>query len=266
MLDQAIISMTQRLPNNWYGLRLAICLRRVVTMRMAKNDGIDVERWGAKMRLYPHQNICEKTALFTPQMYDTDERTELEHEVKAAIDTNRSFSFIDIGANVGLYSLFVASLAAHHANISAVEPEAISVARLRFNVSQNPWRITVKPVALGDHKGFAAIEFNNKNRGGTRTRKPVPSDIGNIVPCMSLIDVLTEEQVTAIDAMKIDVEGSEDSILLPFFREAPSSLWPRLIIAELWTDVVLTELQTRGYGVIRRTRSNYILRLTSPAA
>jgi hypothetical protein len=47
-----------------------------------------------------------------------------------------------------------------------------------------------------------------------------------------LVDTLAQEQVQTIDALKIDVEGAEDSILMPFFLTAPHSLWPGFIVIE----------------------------------
>ena len=67
-LDRTVIAATSRLPDNWLGLRVAIGLRRLVTMRIPDDNGLDVVRWGLRMRLHPRRNGCEKGALFTPQM------------------------------------------------------------------------------------------------------------------------------------------------------------------------------------------------------
>ena len=47
-----------------------------------------------------------------------------------------------------------------------------------------------------------------------------------------LLEVLIQESITRIDALKIDVEGAEERILIPFFNEAEKSLWPKLLIIE----------------------------------
>ncbi len=83
--DRAVIALTSRLPDNWLGLRLAIVLRRLVTMRLAYPDGaLDVVRWGVRLRLHPRDNGCEKNLLFTPQMYEPAERAELAAEIDRA--------------------------------------------------------------------------------------------------------------------------------------------------------------------------------------
>ena len=45
------------------------------------------------------------------------------------------------------------------------------------------------------------------------------------VEAKPLTQVLAEQGVDRIDALKIDVEGVEDRILLPFFKSAPESLF-----------------------------------------
>ena len=52
------------------------------------------------------------------------------------------------------------------------------------------------------------------------------------VRAKALLSLTGEENLTRIDAMKLDVEGAEDLILEPFFAQAPQSLWPRLLLIE----------------------------------
>ena len=66
------------------------------------------------------------------------------------------------------------------------------------------------------------LEIDPRDRGGTRTRPLQDSgvaDAGIQVECKTLAQVLAQENVQAIDALKIDVEGAEDAILLPFFKD-----------------------------------------------
>src|ERR1700724_1042288 len=130
-VGDVVIALASRLPDNWLGLRLAIALRRLVTMRLAYPDGaLDVIRWGLRLRLHPRDNGCEKNLLFTPQMYEPAERAALENDIARAKGQPRRFTFVDIGANVGLFSLFVASRAGQHASILAIEPERGNLRRL----------------------------------------------------------------------------------------------------------------------------------------
>ncbi|MGP0093953.1 MAG: FkbM family methyltransferase [Xanthobacteraceae bacterium] len=268
-LDRAVIAATSRMPNNWLGLRMAILLRRIVTSRL-NGRGIDVTRWGMNLRLHPGDNGCEKNLLFTPQMYEPVELAELAAEIRRAYTQRRPFVFVDIGANVGLFSLFVASHRECALTIIAVEPEPGNVGRLLFNVGANaPLPICVKPIALGRSAGRARVRLDRRDRGGTTTETLASegADSANSVSCMPLTDVLLEERLEGIDALKIDTEGAEDAILVPFFRDAPASLWPRMIIIEdsgpRWSVDLLALLLKRGYIVSARSKQNLVLRRTA---
>ena len=263
-LDSGVMAATSHMPNNWLGLRLAIGLRRIVTMRMEDDGGFDVERWGMRMRLHPRRNGCEKGVLFTPQMFEVPEKAELFAEIDKAKAESRDFMFVDIGANVGMFSLLVASYAGARADILAFEPEPQNLTRLRFNAAANPdLRIPILPIALGAAPGKVTLEVGESDRGGTRVIAGQTAG-GVTVECRPLADVLPEHNVTRIDALKIDVEGSEDEILTAFFKQADQALWPHLIVIEDASDVWLNDLfgflRARGYAVSSRSKLNVMLR------
>jgi FkbM family methyltransferase len=270
-LDRTVLAMTKPLPDTWAGLRLAILLRRAVTMRLPYPDGaLDVERWGLRMRLHPRDNGCEKNLLFTPRMYEPEELAALENDISRVKGQGRHFTFVDIGANVGLFSLFVASRAGQEAHILAIEPEPGNLRRLEFNVGANPGvPITVIPKALSDETGVVAVELDRRDRGGTRTRKidqAAASSETIRVPSQALLDVLAGEGVDAVDALKIDVEGLEDVILAPFYRDAPPQLRPRLVIIEdsrpSWKVDLMSVMRGCGYELVALSRhKNLMLRL-----
>jgi FkbM family methyltransferase len=262
--DRAVIAATSRLPDNWLGLRLAILLRRLVTMRLPA-DALDVERWGLRLRLHPRDNGCEKNLLFTPQMYEPVELGELARGIAVARGDGRPFVFIDVGANVGLFSLFVAAQSGSDARILAIEPESGNFERLQFNLAANPGLpIEPVPLALGEGEGEVVVEINARDRGGTRTRRATAADPVR-VPCRPLLAMLRERGIERIDALKIDVEGAEDKVLAPFFRDAPRSLWPGLILLEdtsvLWGVDLFALLDRCGYRAAARTRLNVVLTL-----
>jgi FkbM family methyltransferase len=267
LFDRAVMALTVRLPDTWAGLKLATALRRLVTMRMDTAGALDVTRWRLRMRLHPRDNGCEKNLLFTPQMYEPPEREELAREI-ARVGT-RPFVFVDIGANVGLFSLYVAATAPA-ARILAIEPEPGNFARLAFNIAANPGvPITPLPLALGDAEGTAEIVLNARDRGGTRLAAGGTQGRGVPVQCRPLLAVLSEAGVTGVDALKIDVEGAEDRVLVPFLRDAPPSLWPRLIVIEdsraEWSTNLFALLEAKGYAVSSRSKQNVMLRRVSPS-
>jgi FkbM family methyltransferase len=264
-LDRAVIAATSALPDTWLGLRLAIGLRRIVTMRLAYADvpALDVERWGLAMRLHPLDNGCEKNLLFTPKMYEPAELAALEQAVAKVKD--RPFVFIDIGANVGLFSLFVAAKATN-ARILAIEPEPGNMARLAFNVASNG-ALPIRPLALalGEDESDVAIALNAHDRGGTRAQPVTDASAVGLtrVRCRPLLSVLREEGLNAIDALKIDIEGMEDRVLAPFLRDAPQHLWPRIILSpdsrHEWRIDLFKLFAEKGYREQVRSKQNVVL-------
>ena len=263
--DRSIISVTERLPDNWPGLRIAIALRRLVLARLRDDRPLDVERWNLRLRLYPCRNGCEKALLFTPQMYERCELSALTTQIDKTKRAGRQFVFIDLGANVGLFSLFVASQAGADAKILAIEPEPENLRRFRFNLAANhPLPITVLDVALGAWADEISLIVNRRDRGGTRVGRSGDEVEGAAVRarCVPLLTALDCCHIGAIDALKIDIEGYEPEVLLPFFRDAPQSLWPNLLIIEDgrsgWSADLFSELQNRGYAQSARSRLNVI--------
>lgn len=199
-------------------------------------------------------------------MYEAAEREELFAEIDKTRAAGRAFQFVDIGANVGLFSLLVASYAGSNTKILAIEPEPENIRRLRFNISANPGiPIRVIALALGERAGIVALEIDQRDKGGTRTRPLAHDERSSInVECRPLLEVLRQEGMSRIDALKIDVEGTEDIILVPFFRDAPESLWPNLIIIEdvrdSWHSDLFSILEERGYTFARRSKLNVMMR------
>ena len=57
----------------WAGRRVAFALR-AIGIRALAGRPLDVDSLGARMRLYPANNVAEKNLLFTPQYFDPQER------------------------------------------------------------------------------------------------------------------------------------------------------------------------------------------------
>lgn len=252
-----IIGWTRSASDSFLGRKLAYALRRI-GLRALDGAPVDIESLGARMRLYPDGNVCEKRVLFTPQYFDATEREMLAARLR------EGFTFIDVGANIGAYSLFVAARAGRGARILAVEPQPEIFARLSFNIAQNPFG-TVKAVAcaLADKPGELTLFIDTANRGESSVRIVNSSTAKPIkVPAMTLLALVQGEGYQRIDAIKLDVEGAEDIILEPFLRDAPESLWPGFVIIEdsrqRWQSDLVGLLKRNGYELIKQTRLNLV--------
>lgn len=266
-LDRLVLAITRSMPDNWLGLRGAMIFRRIV-MATIGDAGIDTTLWGLRLRLYPRGNGCEKNALFTPQMYDVMERRVVAEEIDRCLAGQGSFTFVDIGANVGLHSLFAVAHGGARVRVLAIEPQPGILERLRFNLAANPAvKVEVMPVAVADRERDAILVINASDSGGThldrKSEQAAPDRIA--IPCRPLTDILQDAGIGAIDALKIDVEGAEDIALGPFLRDAPQSLLPRLLLIEdtsgNWTIDLFAMLAKRGYTELARSRHNVALAL-----
>ena len=255
-LARWVIDRTRGLPEGWAGRRLALMLRRLA-MKTLKGLPLDLETFGLRMRLYPYKNVCERRILFTPQYFDADELRILTSRI------TDGFTFIDIGSNVGWYALFVAREAgAVPTRILAVEPQPEIFDRLIYNIRQNP-SCTIKAVdcAVADKTGELTLFLDPLNRGEASLKIVNSSQTDAIrVPAVTMLELLKREGLTRVDAIKLDVEGAEDLVLDPFFRDAPTSLYPSVVIVanvpERWQIDVVKLLKSKGYRQILETKMN----------
>jgi len=255
-LARWVIDRTRGLPEGWAGRRLALMLRRLA-MKSLKGLPLDLETFGVRMRLYPYKNVCERRILFTPQYFDTDELRILSSRIADG------FTFIDIGSNVGWYALSVAREAgAVPTRILAVEPQPEIFDRLIYNIRQNP-SCTIKAVdcAVADKTGELTLFLDPLNRGEASLKIVNSSQTDAIrVPAVTMLELLSREGLTRVDAIKLDVEGAEDLVLDPFFRDAPASLYPSLFVVanvpERWQIDVVKLLKSKGYRQILETKMN----------
>jgi len=253
-----ILAMTRRCAASWGGKRRAFFLRSLA-VKALHGRPLDVEAFGAKMRLYPYNNVCEKRILFTPQYFDPRERDLLQSRI------TEDFIFIDIGANIGGYTLFVAAHAGPRARILAIEPQPEIFERLVYNIRQNRFaNMKALDCAVADVDGEITLFVHGGNRGETSMRI-INSDAVNArmrVPSKSLKTIVLQENFTRIDAIKLDVGGAEDVILEPFLQEMAPALWPKLILMEYsqgpWAVDLDAFLIDRGYREVLRTRSNVV--------
>jgi len=124
-------------------------------------------------------------------------------------------TFIDVGANVGDYTLLAASLVGDSGHVVCFEPEPQNRHWLQRSIDINGYRnIDVFPVALSDSNGQASLYLGET--AGYHTLIPGQSErqAGTItVTTRTLDSYLQELGRERVDMMKIDVEGAELQVL-----------------------------------------------------
>jgi FkbM family methyltransferase len=213
---------------------------------------VDVASLYGLFRVYPTTNLVDSAILLHPN-YNREEINFL----KAGM--SRDGTFVDIGANIGLYSVALGNHLSGGGRVVSIEPNAICCERLRFNLALNGLdRVSVFDVAVGDFFGRGKLRILKNDLAIAQT---VRDDAGGDFEVRPLEAVLEQAGIQRIDALKIDVEGFEKAVLEPFFRSAPSARWPGRICMEHLGEKadILTILRNCDYRLVKNTRNNSLL-------
>ena len=231
--------------------------------RQGADAPVDVTYQGLKLRLHPWTNSIESKILLSSKLREEDELKAIEPYVKGG------GSFVDIGANAGYYSMMAAKMGARR--VASVEPNGDLVEKFRANIAINDFDeiIEVFPVIMGDTEEvkrlYIASDLGNSSL--------IPSDdTENHIDVQQrrLDSVLAESGIDRISALKIDVEGYEDRVLMPFFETASPDQYPSMMVLEVssredWEADVLDWMLNNGYELISQTRGNAMLKRAEPA-
>lgn len=221
----------------------------------------DVVIENLRLRLINRGNYCEKTVLFAPQFFDREEIAWLRSEL------SEGGTFIDIGGNVGLYSLFIAGHLGGKVNIFTVEPDPKLNERMMFNVGENRLAINLVSVALSDYEGEGTLVLSTRESGQNYLNNSPSTSASINVRVTTLLSLCRQMDISAIRAMKIDVEGHEYPILSRFFSDAEKNLWPEAVVIEHVYDkdnIVDYLFDHCGYCIGKRTRRNLLLKRMMP--
>jgi FkbM family methyltransferase len=221
---------------------------------------LDVTTWGILMRLDPRRNVTEKRLLLSPSRFELEERLILKDRLKSGD------RFVDIGANVGAYSLWVGAIIGPEGRAIAVEPQPTVLSRLRANVDLNPhFNIQIFPCGAGPTDGNMRLSIGSDNEGGASLATREGGGDSVEIAVRPLLSLVQEAGLERIDALKIDIEGFEDQALIPFFEIADRVLWPKLLILERsekdWKTDLLGMLKRLGYRDLATSKRNYVLTL-----
>ena len=121
-------------------------------------------------------------------------------------------TIVDLGANIGLASLYFAARYPQ-ARILAVEPEAENFALLLRNTAVLGGRVDCRQAAVWLHDGTVRFQTRDDDgqplgAWGARVAADGPSGDGE-VPCFRLATLLAMAEFAHVDILKVDIEGAE---------------------------------------------------------
>ncbi|MTI06892.1 FkbM family methyltransferase [Roseibium denhamense] len=226
----------------------------------------DLEAEGLKFRIYPGENYDDRKLLAKGRLPERDEHKMVAPFLKGGQ------TFVDVGANIGSYSIFAAQMGA---DVLSIEANPHTAAKLRFNVRANDLHnLQIVETAVGPREDTLPLWLEPSNFGFATFVKDLTTGewAGNwtqtFVKVRPLTSIVDDIGLNKIDVLKVDVEGFEDRVLLPFLRHADRSLWPRVILLETncrpyWTEDCVSELTNRAYRITAKTNDNMVFELTA---
>ena len=202
--------------------------------------------------------------------FQRKENKEIQY-IKNNLENNSWF--IDVGSNLGLYSLFVGAMNSQKKKISviSVEPNPKMIRRLKENlnllINQNRYvkkRFFIINKALGNRKKNGFLDISGLNPHSKIIKKKSKKYVS--VKIDTLINIINKHKINKIGCVKIDTEGSENNILRSYFNKKNQNLiYPKLMIIEHNKDKKYRFLHdfiiSQGYNVTLKTNSNYIYKM-----
>lgn len=168
-----------------------------------------VIRWlnGLRLYLYPGNEISR--AIFLTGHYEPNEFCLLDRILR------RGMTFVDVGANMGLFTLFAAKKVGKQGTVVSIEPSSREFERLRENVELNGLsNVRLFQIALSNRQTQASLLVATEEKSGHNTLgafgyESVMEQGRELVSVHRLDDIVELEGYQRIDVVKLDVEGAE---------------------------------------------------------
>lgn len=125
-------------------------------------------------------------------------------------DWSQCRTIVDIGGNIGTFSLFAAHHAPH-ATIFAAEPEPENATMFRRNMAINHFdeRVTLTEAGIGKKNEIVTFHVTHKNSGGHSMFKHTENSHPIEVQIVSLRSFFETHAILSCDYLKLDCEGGE---------------------------------------------------------
>lgn len=159
-------------------------------------------------------------------IYEKNELDFLKQYVK------KDWICLDIGANIGFYTLNLSQLISKYGKVYAIEPSPENYKKLQDNISINKLEnVVASNIALSSVTGklnFSTSPDRNSGLGRIGKWKAAKSEV--IVDTKTLDEFVREHGIAKIDFLKIDIEGHELEFLKGAKRSLQSGLVDRIMI------------------------------------
>jgi FkbM family methyltransferase len=124
-------------------------------------------------------------------------------------------TFIDVGANIGYFTLLAASLVGPKGRVVAFEASSATFARLGDNIRRNGMEKIVQAVhaAVADREGVLTLHLGPEDNSGMASLLRDQGGTAEQVQAKPLGMLVPEADLAAARLIKIDVEGAEEMVV-----------------------------------------------------
>lgn len=119
--------------------------------------------------------------------------------------------FLDLGGNIGLFSLYASTKIGTNGKIIAFEPFSKNYQAFKANIERNKIEtIQLEKLAVGEENGKLVLHYDNSEKNlGMVSSKPLENGIQEKVPMINIDSYIRQNPLSKIDLIKIDLEGHE---------------------------------------------------------
>ena len=164
---------------------------------------------------------------------------------------------VDVGANIGYYTLLLARGVGPRGRVYAFEPEPQNFSLLEKNVRSNGYaNVQLERKAASDTTGSLQLFVSRENQGDHRVYASPTESRGSVHIRAVRLDDYFRDEFPEIDLLKMDIQGAEGHALLGM-SEMLRCRPPRAILTEFWplglkragseAARILQLLEARGY-------------------
>lgn len=183
----------------------------VKTLQLPYPDGIQPVRTtldvtGIERFTIGRAVLANKLASYEPEVFSI---------IGALIETSaRPVNFLDIGANVGVFSLSMAALFGETVRVTAFEPMPELATFLKTAAARNQLTVEVKQVALGARDEQAKFYLSSQSDASNSLNEAFRAHRGVIDVDVRKLDTLSAEESHAGGyVLKLDTESTEPDVL-----------------------------------------------------